>query len=311
MIIKPTFTGRGVTRSGGTIRSTLVSPCSNPRTVRFHINRIGAASRTLPRRLPNGLRTRAPTPSSSTTRRASASTSRLRLPMLASAAESLHSAEQAIAALRSRSTRHRLSRHGARGLRCRRRHPPIGRAALQRDRPADERRQVLAARRRASHRRPAWPQYAPAAGEAVSQGGDTAGRDQRAPRTARPNRTFLSRRRQARGSTRRWRTVGSSSGTSPRSTCAGSSRGSRRAGPLPPPGSRRALRPPVAASERGEPRRAHRARGAHGALRDWEELDAARPHLRSAVNADVGVLTNVNLAGLIREHRPRGATGPA
>ena len=46
------------------------------------------------------------------------------------------------------------------------------------------------------------------------------------------------------------------------------------------------------------------------ALHDWEELDRAGINVRTAVNANVDVLTNVDLTGLVRQNRPRGATWP-
>jgi EAL domain-containing protein (putative c-di-GMP-specific phosphodiesterase class I) len=46
------------------------------------------------------------------------------------------------------------------------------------------------------------------------------------------------------------------------------------------------------------------------ALRDWDELDRADINVRVAVNANVDVLTNVDLTALVRQHRPRSATWP-
>lgn len=46
------------------------------------------------------------------------------------------------------------------------------------------------------------------------------------------------------------------------------------------------------------------------ALHDWEELDGAGIGVRTAVNANVDVLTNVDLTGLVRKNRPRSTTWP-
>jgi EAL domain-containing protein (putative c-di-GMP-specific phosphodiesterase class I) len=46
------------------------------------------------------------------------------------------------------------------------------------------------------------------------------------------------------------------------------------------------------------------------ALRDWNELDRANINVRTAVNANVDVLTNVDLAALVRQHRPKSEAWP-
>jgi hypothetical protein len=46
------------------------------------------------------------------------------------------------------------------------------------------------------------------------------------------------------------------------------------------------------------------------ALHDWEELDSAGISVRTAVNANVDVLTNVDLTGLVRQNRPRSTSWP-
>jgi EAL domain-containing protein (putative c-di-GMP-specific phosphodiesterase class I)/CheY-like chemotaxis protein len=46
------------------------------------------------------------------------------------------------------------------------------------------------------------------------------------------------------------------------------------------------------------------------ALRDWNEMAAAGPPLRLAVNANLKSLVTLNLAALIRENRPRDAAWP-
>src|SRR5581483_10074 len=46
------------------------------------------------------------------------------------------------------------------------------------------------------------------------------------------------------------------------------------------------------------------------ALRDWEELAGAHARLRTAVNANIGSLTGLNIAALVRENRPRREDWP-
>jgi EAL domain-containing protein (putative c-di-GMP-specific phosphodiesterase class I) len=46
------------------------------------------------------------------------------------------------------------------------------------------------------------------------------------------------------------------------------------------------------------------------ALRDWDELDRAGIHVRTAVNANVDVLTNMDLTTLVRQNRPRSKAWP-
>ena len=46
------------------------------------------------------------------------------------------------------------------------------------------------------------------------------------------------------------------------------------------------------------------------ALRDWDELGRAGINVRTAVNANVDVLTNMDLAALVRQNRPKSETWP-
>ncbi len=46
------------------------------------------------------------------------------------------------------------------------------------------------------------------------------------------------------------------------------------------------------------------------ALRDWNELNAAGPGLRTAVNVSISVLGNLHLPALVREHRPKSEKWP-
>ena len=46
------------------------------------------------------------------------------------------------------------------------------------------------------------------------------------------------------------------------------------------------------------------------ALRDWNELSAAGPTLRTAVNVGISVLGNLELPALVREHRPKSEKWP-
>jgi EAL domain len=46
------------------------------------------------------------------------------------------------------------------------------------------------------------------------------------------------------------------------------------------------------------------------ALRDWSELSAAGPTLRTAVNVSISVLGNLHLPALVRNHRPKSEKWP-